>query len=149
MVGVAQLGDVLGQGAEEAELAAEVGDGSAVVPSLHDREVTDGDEGAQMVAEAGRGAGCELLGIGGEGLELFKSFLAGAPFLIAAGAPFREVLGADRAAGEVLGKDLADVGEVVEPGEDLGGGLSVGEAAVELVAERLGEAGDFAGAHRF
>jgi hypothetical protein len=49
----------------------------------------------------------------------------------------------------MVGENLADVGEVVEPRQDLGGGLAVGEAAVELVAEGLREAGDFSGAHMF
>ena len=60
-----------------------------------------------------------------------------------------EVLGADGAGSEMVGENLADVGEVVEPRQDLGGGLAVGEAAVELVAEGLREAGDFSGAHMF
>jgi hypothetical protein len=49
----------------------------------------------------------------------------------------------------VPGAELADVGKIVELGEDLdlGGGLAVGQVADELVTEGLGEAGVFAGAH--
>ena len=42
--------------------------------------------------------------------------------------------------------DLADLGEVVEQGEELVGVVAVVEAEVELVADVGGEAGDFAAA---
>ena len=42
--------------------------------------------------------------------------------------------------------DLADFGQVVEPGEDFGGFQAVVEADVELLADGAREPGDFAAA---
>ena len=66
------------------------------------------------------------------------------PMLEAANAPVREVLGGDGLAGELGREDFLYGGEAVEPGKDGGGGLAIEEALVELVAEVVGEAGDFA-----
>jgi hypothetical protein len=46
---------------------------------------------------------------------------------------------------EVGGKDFFDGREFVEPGEDGGNGVSIEEALVELLADFIGQAGDFAG----
>lgn len=53
------------------------------------------------------------------------------PILVAALLPLREVLGADRFAGESGGKDGLDLGEGVEPGGEAFALLAVVEAAVQ------------------
>ena len=75
-----------------------------------------------------------------------EEFAMEEPFLESALTPGAEVLGGDGRAVEALADDLADFGQVVEPGEDFGGFLAVVEADVELLADGAGEAGDFAAA---
>ena len=58
-------------------------------------------------------------------------------------APFIEVLFGDWLAGEVAGQDGLDVGGGIEPIEEGGTVLVVGEAAVEFIAQGAREAGDF------
>jgi hypothetical protein len=59
----------------------------------------------------------------------------------------REVLFGNGLAFEVLGKDELDFRERVNPREDDGGRLGIGQAAVELLTNFKREAGDFA-SHR-
>ena len=82
---------------------------------------------------------------------VFAQIAPGEPFLETALAPFAQVLLADGDAGEVGLHDLLDLGQGVEPGEQLGAWLGAIEAFIQLVADKAGEAGDFAvaGAHNF
>ena len=75
-----------------------------------------------------------------------EEFAMEEPFMKSALTPGAEVLGGDGSAAEVLADDLADFGQVVEPGEDFGGFLAVVEADVELLADKAGEPGNFAAA---
>ena len=110
-------------------------------------------EGGEVVGEAlMAGLFGEVLGsfdeLPGEG----EGLLLAQPVLMAAVAPFGEVLGGDGAAIEVFEEDGFDVLEFMEPSEDFGGGFAIDEALVEFVADGFGEAGDFAGSgciHRF
>src|ERR1700677_1218649 len=65
------------------------------------------------------------------------------PALIAELAPVGEVIVIDGFATELGSEDFFDAGKVVEPGEDVGGGVVVEQAMVELFAEVFGEAGNF------
>ena len=72
------------------------------------------------------------------GLELEE------PVAVAALFPFGEVLFGDGTVFEVSGEDGFDVGERVEPGKDGFGGDAVVEFEVELFADGVSEASDFA-----
>ena len=94
----------------------------------------------------------EVAGVVGEVAGLFEGFLPEDPVLVAAGFPFGEVLFADGVALEAFGEDLPGFGLTVEPGDEFDALFAAVEAAVELVAEGAGEAGDFTVAgfsHRF
>jgi hypothetical protein len=62
--------------------------------------------------------------------------------LLAASAPGAEVVVVDGLSGEVFGEDGTDLRQVVEPGEDFPGGLAVGEASVQFLAEVVREESD-------
>jgi hypothetical protein len=84
--------------------------------------------------------------VGGEKLEELGGVVLEEPVAVAALFPFGEVLFGDGAAVEFGGEDGFDFGERVEPGEDGFGGDTVVEFEVELFADGVGEAGDFADA---
>jgi hypothetical protein len=107
--------------------------------------------GSDAGGAPGEGAGAEtgeIPGVFGEVFVAGEGFLFLLPAFEAAGAPLGEVLFANGHAIELGGEDFFDAHEAVEPGEDVGGGLVVFEAAVELFADGFGEAGDFAEGHR-
>jgi len=54
--------------------------------------------------------------------------------------PFVEILLGDGPAAELLGEDGFDLGEGVNPGEELLVRFSIGEAPVEFLANGVGEA---------
>lgn len=83
-------------------------------------------------------------GIIGEVADLDDVGLFFEPELIAGVPPVGEVLAVDGLAAELGDEDFFDGGEFVEPGEDLRTSLAVAEALVELFADVVGEAGDFA-----
>ena len=66
------------------------------------------------------------------------------PVAVAALFPFGEVLFSDGAIVEVGSEDDFDFGERVEPGEDGFGGEAVVEFEVELLADGVRQATDFA-----
>jgi hypothetical protein len=80
-------------------------------------------------------------GFGGE----FDGGLAHFPSSETAFAVFGEIFVADRLAFELSIENRLNLGERVQPGQDEVGGFCVGEALVELIADGLGETGDFAG----
>jgi hypothetical protein len=57
--------------------------------------------------------------------------------------PFGEVSLADGASGEGGGQDLQDLGIGIEPDDDGFAGLAVAQAGVDLLANMMGQAGDF------
>ena len=63
--------------------------------------------------------------------------------LVASESPLGEVGVIDEFGLEALAEEGLDLGKAVEPGEDGVGGLTLGEAAVDLVADELRERGDF------
>lgn len=67
------------------------------------------------------------------------------PALVAALTPVGEVLVSDGNAIEVPGEDCFDEGKFVKPWKDFRRRVAIFDAAVELVAEVFGKAGDFAG----
>jgi len=84
-------------------------------------------------------------GLDSDRAGLGEHFAAELPGGEAVGAPFGEVHLADGARAEFGGQERANGGQPVEPRQESGGGFVVGEAAVEFVAEGLGEPGDFGG----
>ena len=109
-------------------------------------------EGEPMDELAGAGFGEGLVAEGVfilEAGEEGEGVLAEEPVAVATEAPLGEVCGGDGAAVEVGGEEGLDFGEGIEPVEEGWGQFAVVEAVVELFADGVGEAGDFAGAgHR-
>ena len=159
VVGLAELVDFPAEGAEGAEFGAARGVGAAV-PAGYGGEVVHGKELREVLrplggeigvggrdgsdGRDGRGGGG---GFGRGGAGLGEHFAAELPGGEAVGAPFGEVHLADGARAEFGNEDGVDGGPGVKPGQEGGGGFVVSEAAIEFVAEGLGEAGDFAGTH--
>jgi hypothetical protein len=106
--------------------------------------VTGGDAVGEEVSN--REVGVEVSGVLGKLAGERQGFLLEKPISVAALLPFGEVLGADVFASENGGHDGLNLGKGVEPGGEAFGLLAVVEAAVQLVADVAGEAGDFAGA---
>jgi hypothetical protein len=146
-IAAAEVDDVPAEGVQGAELAAAGLIGGAVpleegggVAGGEDAEEPAGPIGVGEVAVAG----------GGELAGLVAEFALGLPAGEAVGAPFGEVLLGDGAAVKFAGEKGPDGRERIEPGEEGGAGFGVGEAAVEFVAQGLGEPGDFRGlTHRW
>ena len=81
----------------------------------------------------------QFAGFGEEALVDGSGFLVALPFPVAAVFPLAQVLFGDGAATEVFLEDGLDVAVGVEPGDEGGAGLAVGETFVELGAQVLGE----------
>ncbi len=82
----------------------------------------------------------------GEGFEPLEALLLQEPVLVAGAAPVGEVLVGDEGSTEEFGHDAFGFGLTVYPWEDGAAEFAVVEAVVELFAEGVGEAGDFADA---
>ena len=140
-------GDMAVEAVQEVEASQEVGiDGTFEGHSGQEDGVAGSDGVGQGVGEFAVGEAGEFGGVGGEFTGVFEEFLGGEPVEEAAIVPFGEVLGADGDAGEVFGEDGLDFGEGVKPFDEVHAGFTFVEAEVELVAEVMREAGDFAGA---
>jgi hypothetical protein len=108
--------------------------------------VTGGNGVGEEVSD--REAGAEARGVLGKLPGERQGFLLEEPISVAALPPLGEVLGADGSAGEDGRHDGLNLGKGVEPGGQVFGLLAIVEAAVQLIADAAGEAGDFAGASR-
>ncbi len=144
-------GTEAGEGFDEGDELVEVGG----VGGLEEFEDLGGDQREGALDEVGGIGGCQGVGaptpyrLESEGGEFFEALGLGVLLGVVAEAalsPGGEVAVGDGLVGEEFVEDLLDLGQFVEPGEDLGAGLAVAEALVELGADGLGEAGDFAGA---
>ena len=114
----------------------------AVADSLEELGGDEGDgTGGEAVVVAGRKAG----GIASELGDLLAGLAVLEPVLEAALTPFGEVDVVDGLAVEEVGEDRADLWEVVEPREDALGGLAVGQALVEFLADLVREPSSFSG----
>jgi len=102
----------------------------------------DGEETGGVVGHVADSGG-EVGGFVGKRGEFFEEFLAGLPLEEAAVTPVGDVLLANGLAVEGLAEDGFDVGDGVEPFDEIAGGGGAFEAAVEFVADGAGEAGDF------
>src|SRR6266566_8918814 len=80
-------------------------------------------------------------------LNEIESVLAYEPVAVAAMPPLGEVDFVEGPPVEAGGKHGLDFGDGVEPFEDGVGLFAVVEAAIELLTDVVGEAGDFSGAH--
>ncbi len=145
-VAAAEAGDI---GAE----LAEVGPSGGGVLFGYDERVSRGGvlKGGPVGELVGERFGEGLVAKGVlvlEVLDEIKRFLADEPIAEAAIGPFSEVDGTHGASAEVFGEDGTDFGQGIEPIEDGFGLLAVVEAAVELVADLMGEAGDFSVTHK-
>ena len=140
-------GDVAVEAVQEVEAGDEVGvDGTFEGHFAQEHGVAGGDGVGQGVGELAVGEAGEFGGVGGEFTGVFEDFLGGEPVKETAVIPFGEVLRADGDAVEMFGEDGLDFGEMIQPFNEVHAGFAVVETLVELVAERAGEAGDFAGA---
>ncbi len=84
-------------------------------------------------------------GFAGDAMKGEKGLFLLEPELITGAAPVVEVLALDGFAMEFGVEDFSNRRKAVEPGKDVGGRLTVEKAAVEFVADVIGEPGDFAG----
>jgi len=100
----------------------------------------------ELVGDIAAGPGCEVVSQFGKGEDLVRGVLMGNPVTEAAEAPLGKVLFVDGTAGKPACEDGLDFGLFVEPLEDGGGALAVEQAMVDLDANGLGDAGDFADA---
>jgi hypothetical protein len=145
-VAAAEGDDVSGEMAE----AAEVGFGVIVFDrgeGMGGGSEADGEPLDEFIGEvmAGRLRREGVGGVeGGEG----ESVLAHLPVAEAMLGPFVEVLFRDGFGTELRAEEGLDLGEGIEPGAEVVLGFAFVEAAVELVADGLGEASDFA-VHNF
>ncbi len=130
------------EGDDGGEDFEEVGGGGYFAGADGLEEAVGGDGGGAG-SEAAGGPG-EAAGVTGMFFDEEEGFLFFEPALEAGGAPVGKVAMGDGLAGELVGEDFLDGGEFVEPGEDEGAGLAVIEAAVELLADGVGKAGNFA-----
>ena len=135
---------------QEVEAGEEVGiEGAFEGHFAKEDGVAGGNGVGEAIGEVAVGEAGEFGGVGGEFAGVFEEFLGGEPVEETAVVPFREVLGADGDAVEMFGEEGLDFGEGVEPLDEIHAGFAIVEALVELVAELVGETGDFAGAfHR-
>lgn len=77
-------------------------------------------------------------------LDLGEAFLAFEPVLVAAPAPVGEVLRRDEFAVELGSHGFDNGWKAIQPGQNIGGWLTIEEALVKLFADVVGEARDFA-----
>jgi len=142
-----EAGDVAVESVQEVEAGEEVGvEGAFEGHFAQEDGVAGGDGVGEAVGEMAVGEAGEFGGVGGKFAGVFEEFLGGEPVEETAVVPFGEVLRADGDAGEMFGEDGLDFGEAVQPLDEVHAGFAVVEALIELVAELVREAGDFAGA---
>ncbi len=139
-----EVDDVVAKQAEAAEFGLRVvsitGDG------VGGGGVTKGHPMGQFFGERRGEEALHFRVASGGALGEFQSGLVRLPVAEAAEFPFREVLLGYGASGELGREDGLDFGEGIEPREKVFEFLAVMEAAVELLTDEVGEAGDFAGA---
>jgi len=146
LVVAAEAGEFAREAAELAEALVGIFEGAHGLDV--DREF-GGHDGGDVFGDGDAVAGqveAEFGGLFGGPAGLFAQELVAQPIEVAALAPFGKVLGADGPAGELVGDDFLDFGELVEPGDEGRAQFAVFKALVELFADGFGEAGDFAGA---
>jgi hypothetical protein len=144
---------VMGLALEGGDIRAELAEAALAGVRAFGGEGLDGDGGVVKGEPAGEFVGEEAgQGVVAEGFFVVEvagqgeGVAAGEPVGVAAVFPLGEVGGGDGLGGEVGGEDGVDLPEGVEPIEEGWARLVVEEAAVEMVADGEGEAGDFSGA---
>jgi len=150
VLGVAELGAdgalvVAAKAGEFAREAAELTEALVgIFEGAHgldvDREF-GGHDGGDVFGDGDAVAGgveAEFGGLLGGPAGLFAQELVAQPIDVAAFTPFGEVLGADGPAGELVGDDFLDFGELVEPGDEGRAQFAVFKALVELFADGFG-----------
>jgi hypothetical protein len=106
-----------------------------------------GQQGAELIAhELAMGAAAQGIGILVKVPDEFAGSFKPQPILVAALFPVGEILLGDGASLKVVAEPFLDDHMGVEPFDDLAARFAVFEAAADLIADGLGEAGDFAGA---
>ena len=145
--GVAVAPAQVDDGLDERKQGANLGGGMEVRrnagPAQNEGQAVGDGFGEKLGHRGAAGGDLEFVLVGREFGDVAEKVLAGEPFLVAAVAPLREVLGRDGAAVEAFREDGSDFGQRVEPLEDGGGLETFFQAGVELGADRAGEAGDF------
>ena len=137
---------------EAAEFAGEVLESSPAIVGICD--LLQGGQGLadfkdEEAAHGFMGVVATVVGVGfgglfGEAIEPFESLLVPKPILIAAAAPFGEVLVGNGFAGEKVGEDGLGFREMVQPFENGASEFAVVKALIKLFTDFGGEAGDFA-----
>lgn len=142
--GFLEEGDGFVEAFEEAQFGVELGVGLAV-PAGEEAAELGGQDAGEIVGQGAAQAGFVDFGGGvGEGFGGFGQFLGDLPFEVAALAPGGEVLFVDGGAVEVVVEGFEDVGQGVEPVDNLGRRLAFFQAEAEFVADVGRELGDFA-----
>ena len=134
-VAAAEGDDIGGEGAEAAEFSLGL---LGWHEGMGDSGKAEGEPLYEFVAEVEGGSRAGAIGFvrGGE----FEGVLAHLPVAEPVLGPFVEVLLGDGSAAELSGEDAFDLGEGVNPGEELVVRFGIGEAVVEFLANSVGEA---------
>ena len=138
LVVAAEAGEFAGEAAELSEALFRIFD---VAHCLDVEAEFGGHDGGDVFGDGDALAGgvqAEFGGLLGGPAGLFAQELVAKPFEVAAFAPFGKVLGADGPAGELVGDDFLDFGQLIEPGDEGGSEFAVFEALVELFADGFG-----------
>jgi hypothetical protein len=144
MVAAAELADFVGHVHDEPAFVGVVdalGDGGLEAASEGDRH----ERGKPIGGGGDIDYVGEVAGLLAHLFEPIAGFLEAKPILEAALFPFGEVLFGDRAAFEFLVEDALNVGEGIEPFDELDSCFAVLEAKVEVFTQGVRETGDFSG----
>ncbi len=128
VTGAAQVGELLGGADDGTALFDGIGRDADAVD-----EAADGEErgiGGAIVERDVAGIVFEVVGFLDDLRGPSAGVLVAEPILEATLAPFAEVLFGDRASAEILEQDFLDFGEGVEPGDEFGADLAIGETVV-------------------
>jgi len=140
LIVAAQTGYVVTEGAQAIPLFAAI----RIAVQLADGQgIPGGDEGGEMVGQGTLAGLGDFAGFGQEAAGLSEGILLEEPGGVVAFFPFGEVGLGNRMAGKGGGQDLPDFRAGVEPGDDLSALLAVAQTEVDLLAEVMGQPGDF------
>lgn len=85
----------------------------------------------------------QIIALLGEAINEAPGFLMPEPVLVAASAPFGEVLLGDGAAAKVFGEGLLHTLQAIEPVDEVNGRVALFEAVAEDFADNFGQPGNF------
>ncbi len=111
---------------------------------INQLEELAGNDGGRATGKGGAPAAGNFFSTLGHAIEVKARLFVIQPVLVAALTPGIEVLADDGCAIELGGENFLNAPMAIEPGKDDRGGLTVEEALVELLADFIRKAADFA-----